>query len=471
MRRGLRFSGSDRTPRDVLPPPSPAAPPSAPSAALPMTTLPTSALGDGALALEGGVASITERGGSSFHGSGNTGDAGTASGLGLSHSRRISRSFRHQSVEDELWGWFGDDRPPSDIGLVHSSSSGAMGSSSDPFFRIPPGVRGGGRNDGTFPPAPGSGEGEGTDVTVSTTALTERLVKLSAGRALLDHVRAESRELAVLISSAARSAFAGDGDDCEGQQASPSLADKTEGKLSATTPTAIADTAVMSRSVSFCEALATDMPMTEEEKSDETARREGVDETEQESDGDGGGITVATTSSSVAEVVTVEQPLPTPESMVRSPADNDDNHSGAGGDSPATHTTPTEVPDGQEDAKDEVLEVERTSVVERRGNGIRQGVVATRAQLEALQRDIRRLARGGDSATVKVAPLVARRAVMAKAALPGAQRMAHRLREISDAQRVRGWRGTDGIQGGFAGEMHPSNVKDELISCVGGGVP
>lgn len=127
----------------------------------------------------------------------------TVSGIGVGggsfhrrpSNRQISRPNR--SVEEDLWGWFGDDRPASEAG--------------DPLLRVS-------SRDGTgvieeFPESEEWGYGGGAagssdaEVTVSNLALITRLAKLSDRRALLDQVRADNRSLAMVVSSATRTAF------------------------------------------------------------------------------------------------------------------------------------------------------------------------------------------------------------------------------------------------------------------------
>lgn len=135
-------------------------------------------------------------------------DSGTTSAPGITHARRASRSFRHQSVEDELWGWFGDDRPMSEVG-VNSGGSSGRDTTADPYFRtssarglFPAYVGSRGAGGGGYVEGQGGGD---TDVTVSTLALTERLAKLATCRLLLDCVKSEIGAIVELVSGAVRS--------------------------------------------------------------------------------------------------------------------------------------------------------------------------------------------------------------------------------------------------------------------------
>lgn len=422
-------------------------------------------------------------------GGGGGGDsAGPAPGLGLSHARRFSRSSRHQSVEDELWGWFGDDRPPSDVGDIRYT--GAGGASSDRLFsRVGSGFRVGGGGGRAAETGAGLGDaGDGTEMTVSvsTTALAERLAKLSAGRALLDQVRAESRALADLVSSAARRAFAGGGaDDCEGRDAAPlPAAEASREEAAAAAAAATTDTASLVRRVSISVAPATILPAApvvhkfsssaaaaagqpqgvalegvaaeggEQAgaiESQGSAPSESLPPNSRENNGhagggSGGGGRMEEGLEERQELRVegaVEQVSPSVESIAQGPADGGyDACPGSGeDDTPAVRRS-------EKLGQESLMEAAAGDQEGGSGNissaqqqqqqcGIRQGVVEARAELERLQREIRLLARQGEDARSRVSPLVARRAVLARAALPGARRMARRLQEVADTQRVR----------------------------------
>lgn len=304
---------------------------------------------------------------------GTGGDDGAAADAG-SHSRHPSRVFRHQSVEDELWGWFGDDRPLEASGSLLRVSSSVGG-------------QGGGLSGG------GGGGSRDPEITVSTVALTERLAKLSAGRALLDQVRQDSRSLAAVVTSAARSAFVS-GDGVGAPPGSPAASDDPVAAEIREVRGATED--VAPRAVQF----ATD-----------TLR------------GGEGAPAASVRESGVAEAATARV------GAERQSAPDD---AGAGS---AEMDTPAAVAAGR-DGKEGGRNVPAAG-------DLRRVVVEAKAGLEGLQREVRRLVReaGEDEssladARMRVAPLVERRAVLAAAALTDARRMATRLQEISEAQKV-----------------------------------
>lgn len=104
-------------------------------------------------------------------------------------------------------------------------------------------------------------------------------------------------------------------------------------------------------------------------------------------------------------------------------------------------TTPEAFVD--EEGSGEIVETEVTGS-DGEGGRVRQTVVEARAEIDSFQGEIKRLVReaGGDeerlrAARGEVSRLVARRSVVAKAAVSDARRMAQRLEEISEAQQVR----------------------------------
>lgn len=314
-------------------------------------------------------------GGFADGGGGAGGDDGVASDAG-SHSRRHSRVFRHQSVEDELWGWFGDDRPLEVNGsLLRVSSRAGEGAGEA-------GGLGSGGGDG------GVGGSRDTEITVSTVALTERLAKLSAGRALLDQVRRDSRSLAAVVTSAARSAFV-----------SGDHADAPPGSLAAADPT-VAEESKETRS-------SGDGGATEGVASPPRAVQFAADTLQ--------GVEEASAASVRDSAVAAQAAT-----MTRVGEDGQSTPDDAGTGS-AEREGPDNVPAGD----------------------LRRVFVEAKAGLESLQRDIRRLVReaGEDEssladARMRVAPLVGRRTVLAAAALMDARRMATRLQEISETQQV-----------------------------------
>lgn len=335
---------------------------------------------------------------------------GAGSTSGIVHTRRPSRFSRYHSVEDELWGWFGDDRPPSDVG-GNSSFSSSHGirreSSSDLLFRTSSMSRGlhgtagarGGSGVG-IASSEGFGTGGDTDITVSTLALTERLAKLSVGRALLDKVRAESRSLVELVSSAARSIH-GDGQGGAGDLESDAI---REVSRSAGRGVTIVEPAMAEES--------------HRDRLDSTPTRSTAEhelQTVPEGEGNGG-----------EQCLVIEIP------------DGENTEVDLSGDQSAS-----EAPgDGHAGAERDSASAENETMPGSACCDFRRTVIEARAELEALQKDLRQLVRdGGDLAKQRVALLVAQRAEMAKKALPGAQKMAERLQEIAEAQRVRIVRG------------------------------
>lgn len=301
-----------------------------------------------------------------------SGAGGGVSGGGVFSRRQSNGAFRQQSVEDDLWGWFGDDRPPPETALHETPWGGGDG--------VGAGIGGGGGGGNACWPT------ESTEVTVSTLALTERLAKLSAGRVLLDRVRADTRSLASVVSSAARSAFSGQ------------------------------------------EAVG---------------------------GGVGGGVGSDDRGPDGAAVVAaagagVSGPIPAPRAVQFTEG------SPPGGRSPKrappaaqigseTATPAAEAAVENGDGKRATATAAGEEDDDGRAGALRRRVVGARAELEGLQREIRRLVRegggGGDAglreeARARVAPLVERRAVLARAARADAERMAERLQEISEAQQV-----------------------------------
>lgn len=309
-------------------------------------------------------------------GGGTGGDDGAAADAG-NHSRHPSRVFRHQSVEDELWGWFGDDRPLDASGSLIRVSSSVGG-------------QGGGLGGG------GGGGSRDPEITVSTVALTERLAKLSAGRALLDQVRRDSRSLAAVVTSAARSAFVS-GDGVGAPPGSPAASDDP---VAAELREARGATeGVAPRAVQF----ATDTLRGGEGAPAGSVRESGVAE---------GAI------ARVARVGAEGQSAP--------------DDAGAGSAEMDALAAVAAGRDRKEGGRNVLA-----------AGDLRRVVVEAKAGLEGLQREIRRLVReaGEDEssladARVRVAPFVKRRAVLAAAALTDARRMATRLQEISEAQKV-----------------------------------
>lgn len=120
---------------------------------------------------------------------------------------------RLSSVEDELWGWFGDDRPMETGGVgraprgLEAAAAATAASNTGQLDVVAVEAKLG------APLADAAdlvGGGE-MDITVSTVALSERLTKLSAGRTLLAEVRAECDHLVRLVSAAARDTFVAEG--------------------------------------------------------------------------------------------------------------------------------------------------------------------------------------------------------------------------------------------------------------------
>lgn len=279
----------------------------------------------------------------------NSAVSGIVVGGGSFHRRHSSRQFSrpNRSVEEDLWGWFGDDRPASEAG--------------DPLLRVS-------SREGTgvmeeFPESEEWGYGGGAagssdaEVTVSNLALITRLAKLSDRRALLDQVRADNRSLAMVVSSATRAAF------------SPHTGEDVR-----------ASGGTM-RAVQFAPDASPrqDQPQVEVTEEDSTP---GV-------------------------------PRTTPEAFV----------------------------DGE--GSGEMVEIDGTGMGGE-GGRVRRTVVEARAEIDSLQGDIKRLVReaGGDEERLRavrgeVSRLVARRSIVAKAAVSDARRMAQRLEEISEAQQVR----------------------------------
>lgn len=298
-------------------------------------------------------------------------EGGGGGGSGAALSRRpSSRASRHQSVEDDLWGWFGDDRPPSETAL-HAMARGDAAESA---------AAGGIGVNGSA--------AENAGVTVSTLALTERLAKLSAGRVLLDRVRADTRSLASVVTSAVHSAFLGEG------------VDAAAAAVSGAAVTAEV-TCPATRAVHFTAGCSPPGGRRRLRPGAEAGSEAKQTEDEEEEEGKEGGEEVA---SSVDE-------------------NGSSGASGLGLAAAAEATGDDEKSGGQ-------------------AGGLRQRVVEARAEIEGLQREIRRLVRGGgegghaEETRARVAPLVERRAVLAQAARADAERMAKRLQEISEAQQV-----------------------------------
>ncbi|CAN0093164.1 unnamed protein product, partial [Ectocarpus sp. 13 AM-2016] len=299
-------------------------------------------------------------------------EGGGGGGAALSR-RPSSRASRHQSMEDDLWGWFGDDRPPSETAL-HAMARGDAAES----------AAGGGIG------VNGSAA-ENAGVTVSTLALMERLAKLSAGRVLLDRVRADTRSLASVVTSAVHSAFLGEGVDAAAAAAAADVSGAA-GTAEESCPA--------TRAVHFeagCSPPGGRRRLPGEEGGSEAKQTE---EEEEEEEGKEGGEEVA---SSVDE-------------------NGSSGSSGLGLAAAPEATGDDEKSGGQ-------------------ARGLRQRVVEARAEIEGLQREIRRLVRGvgegghAEETRARVAPLVERRAVLAQAARADAERMAKRLQEISEAQQ------------------------------------
>lgn len=292
------------------------------------------------------------------------GGGGGVVGGGVFSCRQSNGAIRQQSVEDDLWGWFGDDRPPPETTLHETPWGGGNGVGAGAGT-------GAGVGAGVWPR-------ESTEVTVSTLALSERLAKLSAGRVLLDRVRADTRSLASVVSSAARSALSGLGSGGGGGN------DRWPDGATAAPPPAV-----------------------------------------------GAGVSSPTSTRRAVQFSEGSPPGGRSPRRARPAAENDSEptpaaEAGENGDGESRATAATgEEGDG-------------------RAGALRRRVVGARAELEGLQKEIRRLVReggGGDAglreeARARVAPLVERRAMLAKAARADAERMAERLQEISEAQQV-----------------------------------
>lgn len=346
----------------------------------PATTIgsgtPGAAVNNGTLVVGGGAPSRRP----SYGGGGGRGNApsfgyaegGGGGGGGTSASlprRPSSRASRHQSVEDDLWGWFGDDRPPSETAL-HAM---ARGDAAEPGGGVGIGVNG-------WPT-------ENAGVTVSTLALTERLAKLSAGRVLLDRVRADTRSLASVVTSAVHSAFTAEGVTAAADAASATVT--ADASCPAT------------RAVHFTAGCSPPGGRRRLRPGAEAGSEAEQTQEEEEEEGKDGG-----------------------EEMASSVDENGSSGAlGLGLAAAAEATGDQEKSGGQ-------------------AGGLRQRVVEARAEIEGLQREIRRLVREGaeggraEETRARVAPLVERRAVLAQAARADAGRMAKRLQEISNAQQV-----------------------------------
>ena len=315
-------------------------------------------------------------------GGGGAAGGGSVVGGGVFSRRQSSNggAVRQQSVEDDLWGWFGDDRPPPETALRGTPRSIGDGVGTRAGVGIGDGGSGGGGG-GMWPR-------ESTAVTVSTLALTERLAKLSAGRVLLDRVRADTRSLASVVSSAARSAFSGlgscggGGDDRGPDGATPAAPPPAAG-VDVSSLTSVS----APRAVQFTEGSPPGGGSPRRARSAAQTRSE-------------------TTTPTAAEAVENGD-------MAKERVAGSGGGGGGGGEAG-------------------------------RAGALRRRVVAARAELEGLQREIRRLVReggGGDAGLreetrARVAPLVERRAVLARSARADAERMAERLQEISEAQQV-----------------------------------
>eukprot|EP00903_Cladosiphon_okamuranus_P007175 g6967.t1 len=357
-------------------PAAPPPPPSAPATAAPAAAPGAGAVIPGTLVIDG--ASL-QRSSAGQDGGGAaamvSGGGGGVVGGGVFSRRPSNSAGRQQSVEDDLWGWFGDDRPPPETTLHESLGGGREGVGAAAGAAAGVGGGSGGGGGGLWPK-------ESTEVTVSTLALTERLAKLSAGRALLDRVRADTRSLASVVSYAARSVFSGLVIGGGGDDGGPDGSTAVSGGVSSPAPTP--------RAVQFSEGPPT------EHRSPRRARPAAAHT--------GSEPTAAATATAT----------PAPE---------------AGG-------------NGDEERKEIMAADEEGGG---RAGALRRRVVLARAELEGLQGEIRRLVReaeagGGDAglreeARARVAPLVERRAVLARAARTDARRMAERLQEISEAQQ------------------------------------
>lgn len=345
--------------------------------------------------------------------------AGASSTDDASHhtvSRRLStRLSRYQSLEDDLWGWFGDDRPSetgSDLLRVLSRGGDREGGGLSTTEEMVGG--GGGDGDGR---GGGSGLGD-TEVTVSTLALTERLAKLSAGRALLDRVKEDTRSLASFVFSAVRSTLS-PSDDAGADAArvtvgaiaepvAPGGGEAGGDRMSAVDVAATASTHVPAEAApasSPARAVHFTPDMPQEDLQAPGMHRAGGDTAI-----DAAPASAAATATGAAGTGNVSGYGETPVGVVHDAL-------GQGG----------------------------------RAGTFRQRVVEAKTELMGLQRDIRRAVRevegdGGarEEARGNVAALVARRATLAAAALPDAKMMAVRLQEISEAQKVRGGGGSKG---------------------------
>lgn len=441
IRRGLNFSRNESRPsRDAAVPP------------LSPVNTSTPAATNGVMPASGGL--VTEILASNSNA---TAAPTEAAGGDVHLARRISRSSRHQSVEDELWGWFGDDRPLSEVGDSRSLAAAGVGggyySSTDRLFsRVSSGGRMGRAAGVSLLEDGGGNRGDAAEVTVSTTALTERLAKLSAGRALLDHVRAESRALADLVSSAARRALSGDG---EGENVAAAAA--------ALAVAAASEGTAIVRRVSISLPPVTVMPRSTavrkpaEAEAGESAVEEQVIAVAEQGHSPPVSLSPRRLSSSGHPGGACGQTVSAEEQRGAVIRTEDGREQGleAVAEEPAwLIESVAQPPGGEEDARPCSSEQEVGVHVEREqqktlhedvgeeggivfAQAIRQRVVDARAELERLQRDIRRLAREGEAAREKVTPLVDRRAELAKAAITDARLVAQRLQEVADAQRVR----------------------------------
>ncbi|CAN0205531.1 unnamed protein product, partial [Laminaria digitata] len=331
-------------------------------------------------------------------------------------SRRLStRSSRYQSVEEEMWGWFGDDHPSeAGGGMLRALSRG--GEREGGGLGTAEGMVGGGGGGGR-----GHGSGE-IEVTVSTLALTERLAKLSAGRALLDRVKGDTRSLASLVSSAVRGALSPSDDagaDAARVEAGESGGDGEAAATSTATapvpaPTAPASSPAPAPSPTRAVRFTPGAPQ-EELQAPEAHDADGT-------------ATAAATAAVTAPPATGTHTAETAT------------------DAAATDTTArtegTRAAAAETDMGDGYGHTPAPAGGQVRAGTFRQRVVEAKAELMELQRDVRRAVREGEEdgggrgeTRGKVAVLVARRTVLAAAALPDAKMMAVRLQEISEAQK------------------------------------
>lgn len=352
------------------------------------------------------------------------GGSGGVSGGGDVSRRPSNRGFRQQSVEDDLWGWFGDDRPPSETALHAMPRGDGHGMEVAAATGI-----------GT-----GGWRGDSTEVTVSTLALTERLAKLSAGRVLLDRVRGDTRSLAAVVSAAARSAFVGHASVATGDPGDPDTPDTIKTPAASA---AVATEAVDGEEESTSGGAPQMVHFTGGSPPPSTGGEEGRSPGRRRPEGQ---------SAAVAPDAEREE---APKDDAEAAGTEAEGHGHGEGPPPPAEENASRGATGMEVTVPASTMVAATTGVSEGPPpaALRERVVQAKGELQGLQTEIRRLVREagvGDAgrreeARGRVGPLVARRAGLAAAARADAERMATRLQEISEAQKVRERAGGGGI--------------------------